>query len=199
MEHLDAKLEIRDIYAREIFDADGNMAVETEVLAGEGIVARASVSSRIPGAKRAKKTAEDINSFIAQELIGENVFAQEEIDRMLLSLDGSGDMSVLGTDALFSVSAAVAGAAAAALKIPLYRYLGGVRTKCMPVPVADVTGEGGCMLVPSEQMPFREQMDMCVKVSRRAGELLRERKISPPGERGVARPGLTARKRFLRQ
>lgn len=187
MEQLDAKLEIKDIYAREIFDAWGNMAVETEVLAGEGIVGRASVSSLPSAGKETGKTVENINSCIAQELVGKNVFEQEEIDRILTGLDGSEELNALGTDALFSVSAAVASTAAAALKVPLYRYLGGVHTKCMPAPAANVTDEtegmGAYMIVPSEQMTFRGQMDVCTNVYRAVRKILHGRKN--PGAPGV--------------
>ena len=157
LEQLDAELPIRDIFAREIFDCDGNLTVETEVLAGDGIVGRVSVPSGTDAGNDAgmdtgndaadtgndagadtgaEKAVEIINTHIAQELIGRNVFDQKEIDKALTRLDGpngSNGRSALGTQAVFGVSAAAARAAAAALKLPLYRYLGGVHAKSMPV------------------------------------------------------------------
>ena len=126
MEQLDAELPIRDIFAREIFDCRGNPTVEAEVLAGEGIVGRVSVPSGAgmeAGSKtddgggipeRTEKMVEVINTHIAQELIGRNVFDQEDIDKALPRLDGTDDKSALGTRTVFGVSAAVACAAAAA-------------------------------------------------------------------------------------
>ena len=200
MEQLDAELPIRDIFAREIFDCRGNPTVEAEVLAGEGIVGRVSVPSGVgmeAGSKtddgggipeRTEKMVEVINTHIAQELIGRNVFDQEDIDKALLRLDGTDDKSALGTRTVFGVSAAVACAAAAALKLPLYRYLGGVQAKSMPVPVVTVTerrrimvadtgkgmenrtGQYGIFLIPAEHLPFRTQIKMCVEICRSMGK-----------------------------
>ena len=200
MEQLDAELPIRDIFAREIFDCRGNPTVEAEVLAGEGIVGRVSVPSGAgmeAGSKtddgggipeRTEKMVEVINTHIAQELIGRNVFDQEDIDKALLRLDGTDDKSTLGTRTVFGVSAAVACAAAAALKLPLYRYLGGVQAKSMPVPVVTVTerrrimvadtgkgmenrtGQYGIFLIPAEHLPFRTQIKMCVEICRSMGK-----------------------------
>ncbi len=203
LEQLDAELLIRDIFAREIFDCNGNPTVETEVLAGEGIVGRVSVPSGTgirngmktggksyageAAAERTEKAVEIINTHIAQELIGQNVFDQEEIDKVLLRLDGTEDKSALGAQALFGVSAAAADAAAAALKLPLYRYLGGVHAKNMPLPAVIVTEQrsnsdngagkytesrpGQCrvFLIPAEQIPLRAQLKMCMEICRVAG------------------------------
>lgn len=179
MEQLDAELPIRDIFAREIFDCKGNPTVETEVLAGEGIVGRVSVPSgermKTDGktddsrgmAEQTEKAIEIINTHIAQELIGRNVFDQGEIDRILLRLDGTEDKSALGGQAVFGVSAAAANAAAAALKLPLYRYLGGVQAKSMPVPA--VNAAEGLFLIPAEQIPLRSQIQMCIEICRKTG------------------------------
>lgn len=189
MEQLDADLRIRDIFAREIYDCEGNPTVETEVLAGDGIVGRVSVPSGVTrGAcdrkekkRLTEKTVETINTHIAQEMIGRNVFDQKEIDRTLLCLDGTEDKRALGAQAVFGVSAAAASAAAAALKLPLYRYLGGVQAKSLPVPVVNAasresrvgnrTATGRIRLVPSEHLTFREQMEMCIEIIRMTGAL----------------------------
>ena len=190
LEQLDAKLPVRDIFARKIFDCRGNPTVETEVLAGENIVGRVSVPSGLIMAglsdsgttvKRqdeisalADRMIENINTHIAQELIGKNVLDQQEIDSTMIRLDGTEDKSVLGAAALFSVSAAAASAAAAALGIPLYRYLGGAHAKSIPMPAVPVirggkTGEDGpdvrgILIVPTGRDTFCGQISACIEI-----------------------------------
>ena len=138
---MDRYLPIRDIFAREILDSRGNPTIEAEVLAGEDIVGRAAVPSgastgrfeavelrdgdgRYNG-RGVEQAVENVNSRLAHAVIGMNVFGQEEIDRALIRMDGTADKGNLGANALLGVSMAAARAAASALKIPLYRYLGG--------------------------------------------------------------------------
>lgn len=128
---LDLAIEIRDVYAREILDFAGNPAIEVEVLAGGEIIGKASVAEENYSKKEQiekqtekqqvhiEEKIELLNSQIAPEIIGENVFEQRKIDTILKE-NGNEQTS-------FAISLAVARAAAAAEKIPLYRYLGGVR------------------------------------------------------------------------
>ena len=128
---LDLAIEIRDVYAREILDFVGNPAIEVEVLAGGEIIGKASVAGENYSKKEQiekqtekqqvhiEEKIELLNSQIAPEIIGENVFEQRKIDTILKE-NGNEQTS-------FAISLAVARAAAAAEKIPLYRYLGGVR------------------------------------------------------------------------
>ena len=119
---LDLAVEIRDVYAREILDFAGNPAIEVEVLAGGEIIGKASVAGKNYNKKEQmdiEGKIELLNSQIAPEIIGENVFEQRKIDTILKE-NGNEQTS-------FAISLAVARAAAAAEKIPLYRYLGGVR------------------------------------------------------------------------
>ena len=128
---LDLAIEIRDVYAREILDFAGNPAIEVEVLAGGEIIGKASVAGENYSKKEQiekqtekqqvhiEEKIELLNSQIAPEIIGENVFEQRKIDTILKE-NGNEQTS-------FAISLAVARAAAAAEKIPLYRYLGGVR------------------------------------------------------------------------
>lgn len=128
---LDLAIEIRDVYAREILDFAGNPAIEVEVLAGGEIIGKASVAGENYSKKEQiekqtekqqvhiEEKIELLNSQIALEIIGENVFEQRKIDTILKE-NGNEQTS-------FAISLAVARAAAAAEKIPLYRYLGGVR------------------------------------------------------------------------
>lgn len=138
---MDLSAQIRDVYARGILDFAGNPAIEVEVLAQDEIIGKASVSEVIadgkaeseidpggrPGASvRTDSEAEQhINSRIAPALIGENAFAQHEIDKILKEAGGS----------IFVVSLAVARAAAAAEQVALYRYLGGVRAVQPKIPL----------------------------------------------------------------
>ena len=128
---LDLAIEICDVYAREILDFAGNPAIEVEVLAGGEIIGKASVAGENYSKKEQiekqtekqqvhiEEKIELLNSQIAPEIIGENVFEQRKIDTILKE-NGNEQTS-------FAISLAVARAAAAAEKIPLYRYLGGVR------------------------------------------------------------------------
>ena len=130
-------LPIRDVYAREILDSRGNPTLEVEVLAGENIVGRASVPSgastgqyealelRDGGERFAGKgvldAVDNVNSILAGEVIGVNVFHQSEIDRMLVKADGTDDKSNLGANSDIEVSHPTAHQA---LRLPRFRYLG---------------------------------------------------------------------------
>lgn len=131
---MELSIEIRDVYARKILDFSGNPAIEVEVLAGEKIVGKASMSELAYNVDdkteneiedRIENQIEEIHSQIASALVGANGFAQHEIDRILQETGGS----------VFAVSLAVARAAAAAEQVSLYRYLGGVRAIHPKIPV----------------------------------------------------------------
>lgn len=201
---MEQNLPIRDIYAREILDSRGNPTLEAEVLAGEDIVGTAAVPAgasagkyeamelrdedeRYDG-KGVERAVENVNSLIAPALIGMNIFDQEGIDRALIKADGTRDKSGLGANAVLGVSMAAAHTAAAALKLPLYRYLGGVRAEKMPVPMMSVVGGGThgssdmdireFMIMPAGEHTFREMLRVCAEVYHQLGNLLRERGLS---------------------
>ena len=201
---MEQNLPIRDIYAREILDSRGIPTLETEVLAGEDIVGTAAVPAeayagkyeatelrdgdeRYDG-KGVEQAVENVNSLIAPALIGMNVFDQEGIDRALIKADGTRDKSGLGANAILGVSMAAVHTAAAALKMPLYRYLGGVRAAKIPVPAMNVMGGGThgspgmdireYMIMPAGGHTFREMLRMCAEVYHQLGNLLRERGMS---------------------
>lgn len=134
MERLNAVLPIRDIFSRVILNCCGQSALETDVLAGEDVVGRVSVPGNGREDPAVQAEAEYINTVIAGELTGENIFDQERIDGILSQFERR-------SETLFCVSAAAASAAAAALKLPLYRYLGGVRATRLPVPEIRLTEE----------------------------------------------------------
>ena len=147
--------EIKNIYAREILDSRGNPAVEVEVELESGAFGRASVpsgssagsfealelrdgdDSRYCG-RGVLRAVENIEEIIAPELIGRDALDQSGIDSTLIDLDGTPDKEKLGANAILGVSLAVARAAADAVSLPIYRYLGGVNAKVMPVPMMNI-------------------------------------------------------------
>lgn len=196
-------LPIKDIYAREILDSRGNPTIETEVLTEDGTVGCASVPSGASTGRYEAKELRDkekqdrycgrgvelavnhVNDQIAREVIGMNVYDQLEIDRLLVRIDGTEDKSNLGANAILGVSMAAAKAAAKSLDIPLYRYLGGVHTKRMPVPMMNVLNGGRhadniidfqeFMLMPVGACCFKEGLRMCTEVYHMLKALLKGR------------------------
>ena len=197
-------LPITDIFAREILDSRGNPTVEAEVtLAGE-FVARASVPS---GASTGRyeavelrdgegrycglgvhKAVENVNVKIAPLLQGVNGLEQRAVDKMLIEADGTENKSSLGANAILSVSMAVARAAAKALGIPLYQYLGGIRPCVMPLPMMNVINGGKhakntldfqeFMIVPAGAKSFRQGLRMGTEVYHSLKTLLKKRNLS---------------------
>ncbi len=150
---------IEEIIAREILDSRGNPTVEIEVLLSDGASGRAAVPSGAStgvhealelrdgdkeryGGKGVQKAVENVNTSIAEELYGWDPFDQEGIDNVMLGLDGTSNKSSLGANAILGVSLAVAKAAADSLQIPLYRYLGGVSARMLPVPMMNILNGG---------------------------------------------------------
>ncbi len=150
---------IEDIKAREILDSRGNPTVEVEVYLSGGAFGRAAVPSGAStgvheavelrdgdksrfGGKGVLKAVENVNTIIADEILGWDALDQVEIDNFLIGLDGTENKSRLGANAILGVSLAVAHAAANALGIPLYRYLGGVYAHILPVPMMNILNGG---------------------------------------------------------
>lgn len=150
---------IVDIYGREILDSRGNPTVEVEVELADGSVGRAAVPSGAStgafeavelrdGDKgrylgRGVQTAVDnVNDAIASEVIGLDALDQVTVDKVMIDLDGTPNKAKLGANAILGVSLATAKAAAASLSLPLYRYLGGVNSKEMPVPMMNILNGG---------------------------------------------------------
>lgn len=160
MEQLNAVLPIRDIFSRVILNCEGRPAVETEVLAGEDVIGRVSVPENCSRTRDPHTEAEYINRVIAGELTGKNIFDQEGIDTVLAGFDR-------GKGAIFSVSSAVASAAAAALKMPLYRYLGGVRAA--RIPDLEIRADEHVVIVPPSDISLLEQLMICAETGRKNG------------------------------
>lgn len=150
---------ITDVYAREILDSRGNPTVEVEVSLESGVMGRAAVpsgastgiyeavelrdgdKSRYLG-KGVLKAVENVNDIIGPELEGWNIFDQIGIDQYMIELDETDNKGKLGANAILGVSMAVARAASEELGIPLYRYLGGVNAKTLPVPMMNILNGG---------------------------------------------------------
>jgi enolase len=150
---------ITGIQAREILDSRGNPTVEVDVYVASGAVGRAAVPSgastgeheavelRDGDAKRylgkgVEKAVENVNSVIAEELMGMDALDQREIDKTMIDLDGTRNKSKLGANAILGVSLAVAKASAEALELPLYRYIGGTNAHTLPVPMMNILNGG---------------------------------------------------------
>ena len=222
---MDRQLPIRDIFAREILDSRGNPTLEAEVLAGEDIVGRAAVPSGAStgryealelrdrekryGGRGVERAVENVNSILAPVVIGRDVFDQEGLDRALIEADGTRDKSNLVANAILGVSMAAAHAAAEAMKVPLYRYLGGVRAKQMPVPMMNIINGGvhadnsldiqEFMIVPAEKEGFREQLRVCAEVYHSLKSLLKDRGLhTSVGDEGGFAPDFKDTREALR-
>ena len=152
-------MDISNIKAREILDSRGNPTVEVEVFLNDGSWGRASVPSGASvgsreavevrdgdkarfGGKGVLGAVANVNDIIAPELVGMDAFDQHAVDSLMIALDGTPDKSRLGANAILGVSIAVAKAVADSLKVPLFRYLGGVEARVLPVPMMNIVNGG---------------------------------------------------------
>ena len=215
---------IRDVYAREILDSRGNPTIEVEVLVGENIIGKAAVPSGAStgkyeavelrdggvryGGQGVQAAVEHVNNQIAESIIGMNIFGQSEIDRVLIRLDGTLNKKKLGANALLGVSLACAHAAANALQIPLYRYLGGVNAKKLPTPMMNILNGGAhadntldiqeFMIMPVGADDFREGLRMCAEIYHELKALLKKQGLSTAvGDEGGFAPNLPDAKTAL--
>src|SRR5512146_686353 len=150
---------IEDIHAREILDSRGNPTVEVEVTLDDGAFGRAAVPSGAStgvhealelrdgdknrfGGKGVLKAVQNVNTVIGEELLGWDAREQEAIDALLIGLDNTPNKGNLGANAILGVSLAIAHAAAQSQQLPLYRYLGGVHARVLPVPMMNILNGG---------------------------------------------------------
>ena len=199
---------IQNIIGREILDSRGNPTVEVEVTLESGIIGRASVPSgastgiyeahelrdgdqgRYLG-KGVSKAVENIHSEIAPALIGKNVLEQTRIDEIMMDLDGTPNKSRLGANAILGVSLACAKAAAASQGISLYRYVGGMNAKTLPVPMMNILNGGAhasnnvdiqeFMIMPISAGSWKEALRRCAEVFHMLKVILKESKIPVTG------------------
>ena len=212
-------IEIVDVIGREILDSRGNPTVEVEVYLEDGAMGRAAVpsgastgiyeacelrdgdKSRYLG-KGVEKAVANVNSEIAEALIGTNVLDQTAIDKMLIDLDGTANKDRLGANAILGASLACAKAAAAALGTSLYNYIGGTNAKQLPVPMMNILNGGAhatnnveiqeFMIMPVSAPSFREALRRCAEVFPPLKTVLKEN--GPPaagvGDEGGYAPNL---------
>ena len=215
---------ITDVYAREILDSRGNPTVEVEVLAADQFCGRAGVPSgastgifeavelrdseeryRGLGVERA---VDHVNARIAPAIIGINVLDQAAVDAALIKLDGTENKSHLGANATLGVSMAAARAAANALGVPLYSYLGGTNAKVMPVPMMNIMNGGRhadntidiqeFMIMPTGAESYREGLRMCAEIYHELKGLLKEKEFhTAVGDEGGFAPNLRDAKEAL--
>ena len=211
-------MRIEKIMAREILDSRGNPTVEVDVNLECGVMGRAAVPSGAStgehealelrdknpnryGGKGTLKAVENVNKVIAPALVGWSVLDQRGIDRKMIELDGTSTKSNLGANAILGVSLAVATAAANYLEIPLYRYIGGVNTYVMPVPMMNIINGGShsdapiafqeFMIRPVGAPSFREGLRMGAEVFHSLKKVLHERGLSTAvGDEGGFAPAL---------
>ncbi len=208
---------IIDIHARQIFDSRGNPTVEVDVTTETGFVGRAAVPSgastgeheavelRDGGndymGKGVLKAVENVNGKIAGTLLGISVFDQECIDQTMIELDGTPNKSKLGANAILGVSLAAAKAAAHELGIPLYRYVGGVSAKTLPVPMMNIINGGShsdapiafqeFMVMPVKAKSFTHAMKMGSEIFHNLKKVLHDRGLSTAvGDEGGFAPTL---------
>ena len=211
-------LEIVDVVARQILDSRCVPTVEVEIYLEDGTMGRAAVPSGASTGmyeavelrdgdkdkflgKGVLTAVQNVNDTIAEELIGCNVFDQVYIDKMLIELDGTNNKGKLGANAILGVSLAVANAAANALGLPLYRYIGGLNAKVLPVPMMNIINGGShadnsvdlqeFMVMPAGASSFSEALRMCAEVYHTLKKTLHEKGYSTAiGDEGGFAPNL---------
>lgn len=212
-------MKINKIFAREILDSRGNPTIEATVMTENGYVGTASVpsgastgeheahelrdgiASRYFG-KGVLKAVSNVNDIIAPELVGHSVFEQTVIDRIMIELDGTPDKSRLGANAILAVSLAVAKAASACLKTPLYRYLGAPNSNVLPVPMMNIMNGGShsdspvafqeFMIRPVGAESFSEGLRIGAEVFHTLKKILKEKGLSTAvGDEGGFAPELS--------
>ena len=215
-----AYLEIVEVKGREILDSRGNPTVEAEVILDDGTVGRGMApsgastgefealelrdgdKSRYLG-KGVLTAVENINTVIAEEIVGMDASDIYAVDAAMLAADGTKDKSTLGANAILAVSIACARAAAASLDIPLYRFLGGISGNRLPVPMMNILNGGAhaantvdvqeFMIMPVGAPSFAEALRMCAEVFHALAALLKSRGLATSvGDEGGFAPNLSS-------
>ncbi len=208
---------IISVHARQILDSRGNPTVEVDVTTENGILGRAAVPSgastgeheavelRDGGSsymgKGVLKAVENVNTVLAEAILGMSVFEQIEIDQVMIDLDGTPNKSNLGANAILGISLAVAKAAAQELGMPLYRYVGGVSANTLPVPMMNIINGGShsdapiafqeFMVMPVKAKSFTHAMQMGTEIFHHLKKVLHDRGLSTAvGDEGGFAPTL---------
>ncbi|MDD3416557.1 MAG: phosphopyruvate hydratase [Lachnospiraceae bacterium] len=211
-------LEIEKVFGREIIDSRGNPTVEAEVYLADGTIGRGAAPSGAStgefealelrdgeknrfGSKGVQKAVDNVNTKICDALTGMDASDIYAIDQAMIQADGTKDKSVLGANAILAVSIACCRAAAAALDIPLYRFLGGVNGNRLPVPMMNILNGGAhaantvdvqeFMIMPAGADSFCEGLRWCTEVFHALGALLKEKGLATGvGDEGGYAPDL---------
>lgn len=215
---LDARATISAVTGREILDSRGNPTIEVDVITSNGAVGRAAVPSGAStgaheamelrdgdrhryGGKGVQAAVSNVNGEIARALIGRPVLDQEAVDAALISLDGTQNKGRLGANAILGASLAVARAAAAAVGMPLYRYLGGPSARTLPLPMCNILNGGKhavdstdfqeFMVMPVGASSFSEAIRWCTEVYQALKKVLHDGHFSTNvGDEGGFAPSL---------
>lgn len=218
-------IEITDVYAREVLDSRANPTIEVEVVVegeflGSAIVPSGASTGELEAielrdgdknryhGKGVLKAVDNVNDIIADQLIGLNALDQASIDKLMIELDGTHNKSKLGANAILGVSMAVAKAAAKALGVPLFQYLGGFNAKTLPVPMMNILNGGEhadntvdlqeFMIMPVDAPDFREALRMCVEIYHTLKGVLSERGLATSvGDEGGFAPDLASSEEVL--
>lgn len=217
-------LPVRRVHARQVLDSRGNPTVEVEVTVGEGVIGINGYTGRaiVPsGASTGKfeavelrdgekgcytglgvrKAVENVTTKLAEAILGENALDQSYIDKKIIETDGTDNKSNVGANAALGVSLAVARAAAAALRVPLYQYLGGCHTRQMPVPMMNILNGGRhadntvdlqeFMIMPTGAENMEHAIRMCAEVYQFLRIILKQKGLSTAvGDEGGFAPDL---------
>ena len=208
---------IISVHARQILDSRGNPTVEVDVTTENGILGRAAVPSGASTGeheaveladggsaymgKGVLKAVENVNTVLAEAILGMSVFEQNEIDQVMIDLDGTPNKSNLGANAILGISLAVAKAAAQELGMPLYRYVGGVSANTLPVPMMNIINGGShsdapiafqeFMVMPVKAKSFTHAMQMGTEIFHHLKKVLHDRGLSTAvGDEGGFAPTL---------
>ena len=224
-------LPVRRVHARQVLDSRGNPTVEVEVTVGEGVIGINGYTGRamVPsGASTGKfeavelrdgekgnygglsvhRAVENVNTRLAEAILGENALNQKFIDRKIIETDGTDNKNSVGANAALGVSMAVARAAAAALRIPLYQYMGGCHTGRMPVPMMNILNGGRhadntvdmqeFMIMPAGASNMEEAIRMCGEIYQCLKIILKQKKLSTAvGDEGGFAPDLEDSEKVL--
>jgi enolase len=216
---------IESVFAREILDSRGNPTVEVEVTLEGGAVGRAAVPSGASTGEReavelrdgdkkrylgrgVRKAVAAVNDALAGEVVGEDALDQALVDLLMIDLDGSGNKSRLGANAILAVSLAVAKAAAEACGLPLYRYVGGATARVLPVPFMNIVNGGAhtdntldpqeFMVVPHGAPSFSEALRYGTEVFHHLKSILKKKGLSTAvGDEGGFAPDLKSSEEAL--
>lgn len=219
-------VEIKRVLAREILDSRGNPTVEVDVLLSSSVIGRAAVPSGASTGEReaielrdgdkkrylgkgVSKAVKNVNEVIGPEIIGLSPFDQREIDHLMIRLDGTENKAKLGANAILGVSLAVAKAAAAELKIPLYRYLGGPNARVLPIPMMNVVNGGvhadnnvdlqEFMIMPLGARTFRQALQMGAEVFHNLKQVLKKKGYNTAvGDEGGFAPNLQSNEEAIK-